>query len=546
MPSTPLVQFLKWEKENPDRIFLRQPIKGVWKTWTWAQAGNEAKRIAQGFYSLGLKEGDHIAILSKNCAEWIIADIAIMMAGCVSIPIYPTLSAAAIEPILIHSESKAIVIGKLDDYGSQSNGIPANMIRISVTAYGIKEKYTIEELIAKNEPLSNLYSWKKEDVLTIIYTSGTTGKSKGVMHVAGAFSAVLIAAITQLELPHQPAVISYLPLSHIAEKVGIEMNAFFTCGTISFAESLESFSRNLAEIQPQLFFAVPRIWQKMREGVLSKLSQQKLDIILSIPLVNSIFKKSLKKKMGFSRASHFYSAAAPISIELQQWYQKIGIIIYQAYGMTEDCVYSHFCGPKAHKFGTVGKTLPGVQVKIADDGEIRLKSEGNMKGYYKEPQMTADAFDEDNFLKTGDMGEFDSDGFLKITGRVKDQFKTDKGKYISPGPIEVKLLSNTDIEHACIVGTGVPQPMALVCLSDSGKKKTKDELIKSFTESLSLLNPSLEKYEKIEKMVIMKETWTIANNKITPSLKVKRNEIEKIHLPKYPAWYDKPGTVVWE
>jgi long-chain acyl-CoA synthetase len=542
----PLEQFLKWEKENPERIFLRQPINGVWKTWTWAQAGDEARRIAQSFHSLGLKEGDHIALLSKNCAQWIIADIAIMMAGCVSIPIYPTLSAAAIEPILIHSESKAIIIGKLDDFNLQTNGIPASMIRISVNMYGIKEKYTVEELINKNEPLANCYSWKKEEVLTIIYTSGTTGKSKGVMHAAGAFGAVITAAISSLELPHQPALISYLPLSHIAEKVGIEMNALFTCGTISFAESLESFSRNLAEIQPDLFFAVPRIWQKMREGILSKLSQRKLGIILSLPVVNSFFKKSLKKKMGFSRVSHFYSAAAPISVELQQWYQRLGITIYQAYGMTEDCVYSHFCGPKAHKFGTVGKALPGVQVKIADDGEIRVKSEGNMKGYFKEPQMTAEAFDGENYLKTGDMGEYDSDGSLKITGRVKDQFKTDKGKYISPAPIELKLLSNTDIEHACIVGTGVPQPMALICLSEPGKKKTKDELIKDLAGSLDAINPLLEKFEKIEKMVIMKENWTIANNMITPSLKVKRNEIEKIHLPKYPAWYDKPGTVIWE
>lgn len=542
----PLEQFLKWEKENPGRIFLRQPINGVWNTWTWAQAGEAARRIAQGFHSLGLKEGDHIAILSKNCAQWIIADIAIMMAGCVSIPIYPTLSAAAIEPILIHSESKAIIIGKLDDFASQTNGIPANMIRIGVNAYGIKEKFTVEELIGKNEPLVNSYSWKKNEILTIIYTSGTTGKSKGVMHAAGSFGAVLTAAIQQLELPHQPGMFSYLPLSHIAEKVGVEMNALFTCGTISFAESLESFSKNLAEVQPNIFFAVPRIWQKMREGILSKVSQRKLDIILSIPLVNSFFIKSLKKKMGFSRVSHFYSAAAPISVELQQWYEKLGIIIYQAYGMTEDCVYSHFCGPKANKFGTVGNALRGVQTKIAEDGEIRVKSEGNMKGYYKERQMTMDAFDEENYLKTGDMGEYDGDGFLKITGRVKDQFKTDKGKYISPAPIEVKLLSNTDVEHACIVGTGVPQPMALICLSESGKKKAKDELIKDLAGSLAAINPLLEKFEKIEKMVIMKENWTIANNMITPSLKVRRNEIEKIHLPNYPAWYDKPGTVIWE
>src|SRR4030095_3013788 len=243
-----------------------------------------------------------------------------------------------------------------------------------VKAFGINERYSIEELINKNEPLNILYSWKNEEILTIIYTSGTTGKSKGVMHAAGAFGAVITAAIPQLELPHQPVMISYLPLSHIAEKVGIEMNALFTCGTISFAESLDTFSKNLAEIQPNIFFAVPRIWQKMRESILSKLSQRKLDIILSIPLVDSFFKKRLKKKMGFSRVSHFYSAAAPISVELQQWYAKLGIIIYQAYGMTEDCVYSHFCGPKANKFGTAGKVLPGVQVKIAEDGEIRVRS----------------------------------------------------------------------------------------------------------------------------------------------------------------------------
>ena len=546
MPSLPLEQFLKWEKENPDRIFLRQPINGVWTTWTWAQAGNEARRIAQGLRSLGLKEGDHIALLSKNCAQWIIADLAIMMAGLISIPIYPTLSAAALEPILIHSEAKAIIVGKLDDYASQANGIPPSMIRISISTYGINEQYTIEKMVAGNEPLQTFYEWTKDDILTINYTSGTTGKSKGVMHCAGAFGATIAAAVPQLELPQRPEMFSYLPLSHIAERVGVEMNVLYSGGVISFAESLETFAKNLAEIQPQIFFAVPRIWGKMKEGILSKLPQRKLDIILSIPIINSFFKKSLKKKMGFSRVSHFYSAAAPISIELQQWYEKLGITIYQAYSMTEDCVYGHYSGPKANRFGTVGKPLTGVQVKIAGDGEIRVKSDGNMKGYYKEPVMTADSFDEEDFLRTGDMGEYDEDGFLKITGRVKDQFKTDKGKYISPAPIEVNLLSNTDIEHVCVVGTGVPQPIALVCLSDTGKKKSKEELMQSLAESIDSINPSLEKYERIAKAVVMTESWTIANNRITPSLKVKRNEIEKMHLPKYPSWYQKEGVVVWE
>jgi long-chain acyl-CoA synthetase len=546
MPSTPLEAFLKWEKENSDRIFLRQPINGVWKTWTRTQAANDARRLAQGLQSLGINEKDHVALLSKNCAEWIISDIAMMIAGVVSIPIYPTLSAHAIEPILIHSDAKAIIIGKLDDYASQMAGIPQNMMKIGMETYGIQEQFSFEKIIETNDTIASPYQWHDDDIMTIIYTSGTTGKSKGVMHRVKAFGATFYAAESELELPKQPELVSYLPLSHIAERLGIEMNSFFTGGSISFAESIESFSKNLAEIQPQIFFAVPRIWSKMREGILSKISQQKLNLILSIPFIKSFFIKSLKKKMGFSRTSHFFSAAAPISIELQEWYLKLGITIYQAYSMTEDCVYGHFCGPKANKFGTVGKPLPGVKVKITATGEIRVKSDGNMMDYYKEPGMTAEAFDEDGFLKTGDMGEYDKDGFLQITGRVKDQFKTDKGKYISPAPIELQFLSNTDIEHACVVGTGVPQPMSLICLSDTGKKKDKDALIGSLTQTLNSINPSLEKYEKLEKIVIMKENWTIGNNMITPSLKVKRNEIEKNHLPKYPTWYERQGVVVWE
>src|SRR5688572_15368475 len=172
MPSLPLEQFLKWEQENPDRIFLRQPVNGIWKTWTWAQAGNDAKRIAHGFLSLGLKEGDHVALLSKNCAQWIIADLAFMMAGCVSIPVYLTLSGQSIEPILIHSVSKAIIVSKHDDYTSHETLITTTIININVNMYGIKEEHCFEEISNRKAPITNLYSWKETDILTIIYPSG--------------------------------------------------------------------------------------------------------------------------------------------------------------------------------------------------------------------------------------------------------------------------------------------------------------------------------------------------------------------------------------
>jgi long-chain acyl-CoA synthetase len=215
--------------------------------------------------------------------------------------------------------------------------------------------------------------------------------------------------------------------------------------------------------------------------------------------------------------------------------------------MTEDCVFSHFNRHGKNKIGSVGIPFKNVKVKIADDGELRLKSDANMKGYYKEPGLTAESFDEEGYLKTGDKGEIDSEGFLTIVGRIKDQFKTDKGKYVAPAPIEMKLLANTDIEQVCVVGMGIPQPIALTVLSAAGKTKSKEAIIESLSASLKEVNAELESYEKIEKAVIMQGEWTVPNGLMTPTMKVKRNEVEKIHVPKYPAWYHtKEGAVIWE
>lgn len=546
MPSSPLHEFLKNEQEHPDDIFLRQPFNGVWKEWTWKQAGDESRRMAAALKALNLPAKSHIAILSKNCAHWMMADVAIMMAGFVSIPIYPTLTASAIQPILEHSDARAIFIGKLDDFPSQQNGIPSGLIRIGFDDYQQKENYSWNKLIRQSVPAADVHNWTADEIMTIIYTSGTTGKPKGVMHTAGNFDAVLTVALEELQLPKRSALFSYLPLSHIAERVGIELNGIYSGSVISFAESIESFARNVEEIQPQLFFAVPRLWGKFREGILKKIPQKKLTLLLSIPIVNGIVKKSIRKKLGLSRASHIYSASAPISVEMLQWFDKLGVTIIQALGMTEDCVYAHFERPGAYRHGSVGKPFSGLQVKISEEAELRVKSVSNMKGYYKEAELTAEMFDEEGYLKTGDICEYDHDGFLYVTGRIKDQFKTDKGKYISPAPIEMKLLANAAIEQTCVVGMGIPQPIALITLSDTGKQKTKEELVESLTASLSAVNPTLEHFEQLEKIVIMKENWLIENGLLTPTLKVKRNQVEKIHQSFYPAWFQQKGKVIWE
>jgi long-chain acyl-CoA synthetase len=543
--NSPLEAFLYWEKETPNRNFLNQPINGKTITYTFSEAGNETRRIASTIKSYNLPEHSHIALLSKNCSHWILADLAIMMVGHVSIPIYPTLNDTSIRQILDHSESKAIIIGKLDDFESQKNGIQ-DIHKISIGLYGENEGELWEDIVKNQKGIDNISLPNRDDLYTIIYTSGTTGNPKGVMHSFGNCMETAGTGISQFSIENHPKFFSYLPLAHVAERMIIEACGFVTGAEFYFPESLQTFASDLEKTQPSVFFAVPRIWAKFQEKILETIPQNKLNIILAIPFLNSIIKKKLRHKLGLSNARLLFSGAAPIATSLLDWYEKLGIMILQGYGMTEDCIVSHGNLPNANKKGTVGKAMPGVTIKLSPEGEICIKNKCLMKGYYKNLEITASVFTEDGYFKTGDIGEYDHEGYLTITGRAKDQFKTDKGKYISPAPIELEISKNTDIEQICVVGTGIPQPIALITLSELGKKKAANELSKSLIESIMQINPTLEKHEKIEKVVIMKEDWTVDNGLTTPTLKLKRNSIEKIHMPYYGSWFEIDQKVIFE
>jgi len=267
---------------------------------------------------------------------------------------------------------------------------------------------------------------------------------------------------------------------------------------------------------------------------------------LKIPIVGSIIKKKIKKKLGLSEAEYIISGAAPLAVSVMKWYKKIGITILQGYGMTEDCIVSHGNLLNANKIGSVGKPTFGAKAKLTAEGEICVLNNCLMKGYYKNPEATAEMFDDEGYLKTGDIGEYDDEGYLTITGRAKDQFKTDKGKYIFPAPIELELSKNSNIEQVCIVGMGIPQPILLVVPSEESKKISKDELSENLSKMIQDINPTLEKHEKIEKAVVMREQWTVENGLMTPTLKLKRSQVEKIHMPMYKSWFDLSDKVIFE
>ncbi|MBI1287648.1 MAG: AMP-binding protein [Flavobacteriales bacterium] len=542
----PLDMLYRWEKESPDMVYMRQPINGQWKEWTWKETGQEVRKMAAYLKGLGYEPGSKIAVISKNCAHWIISDLAIQMAGYCGVPMYPNLNEDTVKQILEHSESKLLFVGKLDGWENMRPGVPQNVKCIAFPFYteeGYDEWY---DLVKDVEPITEDVQRNPMDMATIIYTSGTTGMPKGVMHKFYNFGWAAEKAMNELKLePHTQRFFSYLPLCHIAERLLVEMGSIYTGSQVSFAESLDTFAANLAESKPTVFLGVPRIWTKFQQGILAKMPQKKLDLFLKIPILNGIVKKKIQSGLGLQEAPNVFTGAAPTPASLIEWFAKLGINIQEAYAMTENCCYSHVTRNDAIKVGYVGQPLPDCEVKLSDVKEILIKHEALMDGYYKEPEMTAETL-VDGWLRTGDEGYIDEQGFLKITGRVKDLFKTTKGKYVAPSPIEMDISENSDIEQVCVVGDGIPQPIALIVTSESAAGKSKNEIEDSILKTLDHVNPDLDHHEQVKKAIIVKEPWTVENELLTPTMKIKRNPIEKIYKARYEEWYNSPDKIIWE
>ena len=544
--TLPLDMLYKWETTTPAKVYLRQPIDDAWQTWTWKQVGDETRRMAAVLRAMQLPAESKIALVSKNCAHWIICDLAIMMAGHVSVPLYPNLTADTMRQTLQHSEAKVLFVGKLDEWTSMRQGVPQGVKCISFPFTEHDEYDKWEDLIKQHLPIRENVIREAEDVSTIVYTSGTTGIPKGVMHQFKNFAFVAGNSIPYLGFKSTDRFFSYLPLSHVAERVLVETISLYVGGEVSFAESLQKFAKNLADVQPTVFLGVHRIWSKIQQGILAKMPQKKLDTLLKIPIVSTLVKRKIRKELGLSKATNVLTGAAPTPPALIKWFESIGIKIQEAYAMTENCCYSHVSKRDKIKIGFVGQPLPNCQVKLGDENEILIKHGALMLGYYKEPGLTKENFTVDGFLKTGDEGYINEAGFLKITGRVKDLFKTMKGKYVAPSPIEMRMVDCPAIEQVIIVGSGLPQPIALATLSENGRRKTQDEVMAEFKALLSQVNTSLDAHERVDKLVVINDEWTVDNGLLTPTLKIKRREIEKKYVQYYDEWYQQKAVVAWQ
>ena len=332
----------------------------------------------------------------------------------------------------------------------------------------------------------------------------------------------------------------------MAERGTIETMVLTHGGEVFFTESIERFAANLAYARPTFFFAVPRIWTKLRQGVLKKLPQEKLDSLLKVPVVSWFIKRKIRNGLGLADSRRNVTGAAPIAHELKEWFGRIGVPISEAYAMTENGAVGHMIYPDQDRPGSVGKTLPGTECKLSEeDSEVLTRAPYTMVGYYKQPDKTAEAIDADGWLHTGDQGRIDEDGFLYLTGRVKDTFKTAKAKFIVPNEIEDKFVANTDIDQLCVVGLGMPQPLLLVSLSELAEGDDREAVKQRLAGQLEEVNDQLPSYKKLAAIVVLAEEFSIENGMLTPTLKVKRPQVHTAYKDRMLPWIEQKEEVIF-
>ena len=547
-----LQRLYHWEKTTPNRIVFTQPMGGgETRTFTWAHALDQTRRMAAHLKKLGLAPGDKVALLSKNTAWWLMADWAIWMAGGVSVPLYPTLAAGTIRQIIDHSEAKLLFVGKLDGFDGMKSGIPAGLPCISLPLAPKNAYPAWDDIIANIKPLAGEPVRDADELSTIMYTSGTTGNPKGVMHTFGTFAWSVQSGLKRVHLDNNTRMLSYLPLSHVAERALVEHGVLATGMQLWFAESLETFTQDLQRARPTAFFSVPRLWVKFQQGVSAKMPPEKLNRMLKIPILGGIVRRKILGALGLDKCVFAAGGAAPMPPELLNWYQRLGLPIVEVYGMTENCGVSHATHRDKPRPGTVGTPYDGIECRLDPaNGEIQMRSPGLMLGYYKEPELTKEAFTADGWLHTGDKGQLDAEGNLRITGRVKDLFKTSKGKYVAPAPIEDKLVMHTAIEACCVTGANLGQPLGIVMLNIDAAQRTKDAAAKkaledSLAEHLKVINGKLDPHEQLDSLIVVTEAWTVDNGFITPTFKVKRNRVEEVYSGQYERWAESRKAVIW-
>jgi len=586
LETTPQI-FKDTVQKYGDRVAIRKKEYGLWHDISWNEYYSRAQYAGSALISMGLQKGDRVSIIGDNCPEWVIIDMGIQCAGGVSVGVYSTNAWPQVEYVIENSESKFFFVEneeQLDKWLHFRDKVPFLKKVIVWDLEGLRHfkdpmVMTYNEILEEGrlivEKDSNLFESrmaevKPEDLSYLIYTSGTTGLPKGAMlsHRNVIWMGDAVKSVIYMEDTDE--VLSYLPLCHVFEQLFSVIFHITYGGIVNFIESLDTVTDNMKEVSPTVGYAVPRIWEKYLSAVYIRMSDatwfkklafaialkigQKrttlkmnfkpvpfyLEIFFKLAYI-SVFRK-LKERLGFDRMRLAITAAAPISSDVLHFFQSIGINLIEAYGQTEGTGVTCVSKVGKLKFGTVGPPLPGVEVKIAEDGEILVKSLSVFKGYYKNPKATKEAL-KDGWLYSGDMGEFDEDGYLKITDRKKDIIVTAGGKNITPQYIENQLKFSSYINDAVVIGDNRKYITALIMIDEDNvvkyaqdnkvqfstyKELTQSpDIFKLIDKEVNRVNSGLSRVEQIKKFTILPKKLYEEDGEVTPTMKVKRKYVNE-------------------
>lgn len=573
----------EYSKETNSYI-LKHKVDGKYIGISYDQLREETESFALGLAHLGVKKDDKVSIISENRPEWVYSDFGILGLGAIDVPLYPALTSDSVEFILNNSESKGIIVSnkfqlnkvlKIRDKCKSLKFI----IVLNTKDFdpAVKDLYTFEETqklgknLRKEHPdlfTQSMSLAKPTDTCTIIYTSGTTGEPKGVVLTHYNILSNVQSALESFPINKDDLFLSFLPLCHIFERMAGYYTAFASGGTICYAESIETVAQNLTEVKPTIMTTVPRLFERIYSKIIKNVESQPekkqkifywaievgreyakakkeknvpVSLAVKHKVADKLVFKKLREKTG-GNLRFFISGGAALPRELGEFFEAVGLLIIEGYGLTESSPVIAANRVDAYKFGTVGKPMPGVQVKIASDGEILAKGPNIMQGYYKNKKET-EATIKDGWLYTGDIGVFDQDGFLMITDRKKHLFKTSAGKYIAPTPIENIFLASKYIDQFVLIGDRrmfltaliVPDFEALKEYADSNninystvQDLAKDEQIyKLLDKEMDQFQRKLANFERVRKFVMLDRPFTIESGEITPTMKVKRKFIEE-------------------
>lgn len=510
--------------ETPDKIWLRDLNEDDSVDYSWSEAHGQISAIA-AMLNQRFGQGEKMVLLSRNRAHWVMADLAIIASGNVTVSMFTTLPGPTAEYIFELTQAKVVFVGETSNWDQIVEVLPKGVLVVTLPGVELEQPHEKwEDLLAQYAGQSPDYQCQPDDMVSLVFTSGTTGMPKGVIQTHNT-NLIPIRRFTRLfGLADNPRYFSYLPLSHIAERQIVEFSSIVVGGEIYFNESMDKLSRDLPRARPHIFFGPPRVWEQLQQAVIGKFGgKDALEAALAQDKAG--VGQLILEGLGLNEVEYCLTAAAPTPPALIHWWDELGLTLMEGFGQTEAMgviLSSH----EHRRVGSIGKPIGEVEFKITEEGELAIKADGCTPGYYLQEDKTAELI-RDGWLYTGDKIRVDDDGFIYITGRVKDYFKTIQGKFVAPPPIEGSFAKNPHAEQQCLLGRGFSKTVMIAVLTEEAQGAPEEEVADSILGTIREINEEIESHARIGAVIISREPWSIENEVLTPTMKIRREKVEE-------------------